>query len=315
MAHDATRRSVPRNPVRRMALIARFKAAPPVLRGALWMVCSAGCFTCMTTLIRLMAGEIHPFQNGFVRVVVNLLLILPFAFRTGRTVFYTTNHKAYALRGFIGFTFVLTYFPGAQMISVPESQALAFTSPLWATVLAVIFLGERLRLRRTIAVLVGFAGALVILRPGFNEFSLGAILVLIAAMANASSNVIVRHTTQSDHPDKVVLFLMLWVTPLMAVPAAFVWQSATWEQWAYMIGIGAFATLNQRLLSRAFQAAPATAILPFDFFRLPFAAILGYAVFAALPDGWVWLGGAIIFGSSVYVAHREAVAHRRRARS
>jgi drug/metabolite transporter (DMT)-like permease len=296
-----------------MALTERFKAAPPVVRGAFWMLCSAVCFTSMTTLIRLMAGEVHPFQIGFVRVAVNLILILPFAIRAGREVLYTRNHKAYALRGFIGFLFVMTYFPGAQMISVPESQALVFTSPLWGTVLAVIFLGEALRLRRTLALLAGFTGALIIIRPGFAEIGLGTVLVLIAAFANGVSNVIVRHTTQSDHPDKVVLFLMLWVLPLMAVPAAFVWQSATLEQWAYMIGIGVFATFNQRLLSRAFQAAPATVVLPFDFFRLPFAALLGFFFFAALPDGWVWLGGAIIFGSSIYIAHRESRAHRQRA--
>jgi drug/metabolite transporter (DMT)-like permease len=295
-----------------MTVESRFTAAPPVVRGAFWMICAAASFTIMTALVRKMAGEIHPFEIGFVRVVTNLVLMLPFAFRARSGLFQSTNHKAYALRGVIGFAFVMTYFPGAGMISVPESQALIFTSPLWATLLAVLFLGEVLRLRRTLALLVGFAGALIILRPGFAEISLGAILVLIAALANASSNVIVRHTTQSDHPDKVVLFLMLYVTPMMAIPAFLVWETPTWEQLAYMIAIGVFATFNQRFLSRAFQAAPATAVLPFDFFRLPFAALIGYLVFAELPDGWVWIGGGVIFASSVYIAHREAVAHRRR---
>jgi drug/metabolite transporter (DMT)-like permease len=227
-------------------------------------------------------------------------------------VLRTPNHRIYAMRGLVGFTFLLTFFPGATLIPISDAQALLFTSPLFATVLAVIFLGERLRARRVGALAAGFAGALVILRPGIAEVSTGAILVLIAAMANATSNVIVRHTTRSDHPDMAVLYLMLYVTPLILGPALFVWKTPTPVQALLMIGVGVFATLNQRCLSRAFHAAEATAVLPFDFARLPFAAVIGGIAFAEFPDIWVWAGGAIIFSASIYLAHREAVARRSR---
>ena len=102
------------------------------------------------------------------------------------------------------------------------------------------------------------------------------------------------------------------VTPVMFVPALFVWTWPTLDQLLLLFGVGVFATLNQRFLSRAFAATDATAVLPFDFARLPFAAIIGFLVFAELPEIWVWLGGAVIFGSSVYIAHSEARTVRQR---
>ena len=114
----------------------------------------------------------------------------------------------------------------------------------------------------------------------------------------------------TDHPDQAVLYLSLFVTPLMLLPALYVWITPNWTQLALMVAIGALATINQRCISRAFASADATAVLPFDFARLPFAAVIGFLVFAELPDLWVWVGGGVIFASSVYIAHREAIAAR-----
>ena len=179
-------------------------------------------------------------------------------------------------------------------------------------------LGEVIRVRRVIALVVGLTGALIILRPGFNEFSIGAGLVLLGALANATSNIIVKFKTRTDHPDTVVFYLALYVTPLILIPALFVWQWPNAEQLMWLVAIGFCATLNQRFLSRAFAAADAgrdvvlvsdaTVVLPFDFVRLPFAAAFGFAVFTEIPDVWVWVGGSVIFGASIYLAHREAVA-------
>lgn len=272
------------------------------------MMAGAFSFTLMTTLIREVAQDIHPFQVAMFRVVVNLILIVPFAIRTGRSIWKTDNHKVYAVRGITGLIFLTSYFTGAAMLPVSDSQALIFTAPLFATVLVVIFLGERLHARRIMALIVGFCGALIILRPGMDAANIGALLVLIGALANAASHVCVKHATGSDHPDKVVFYLMIWVTPMMIIPAALVWQTPDAMQVLLMVGVGIFATLNQRCISRAFAAADATAVLPFDFARLPFAALIGWLVFAEVPDIWVWIGGGVIFASSVYIAYREARA-------
>lgn len=281
---------------------------PSSIRGGLWMMASALSFTIMTALIREVAQEIHPFEIGLFRVVTNLLLMLPFAFRTGRAIWVSDNHKVYVFRGFSGTAFLLCYFSGAALIPVSDSQALIFVTPLFAALMAVLVLRERMRARRIMALIVGFLGALIILRPGFAEINIGSVLVFLSAIFLAASLVTVRHTTRTDHPDTAVFYLMLYMTPLVAIPALFVWTPPTLAQAAWMVAIGFFATLNQRFFSRAFAAAETMAVMPFDFSRLPFAAIIGWIVFAELPDIWVWVGGAIIFGASLYIAHREMVA-------
>ncbi len=285
---------------------------PAGIRGGLWMASAAGSFTIMTALIREVATDVHPIEIAFFRTLTNLLLMMPYVIRTRGVGLKTNNHKIFAFRGLCGFTFLMTYFQGAALIPVDLSQALIFTSPLWGTLLAVFFLGETVRAPRVLALITGFAGALVILRPGVAEVSLGALLVLAGALANATSNTIVKFATRSDHPDTVVFYLMVYVTPMTFVPALFVWTWPTLGQLLLLLGVGVFATLNQRFLSRAFATADATIVLPFGFTRLPFAAIIGFLVFAELPDIWVWVGGTIIFAASVYITHHEIRAARRR---
>ena len=277
------------------------------------MMSAAFVFTVMTALIRITAESIHPVEIAFFRAITNLVLMVPFVLATGRRLLRTTNHRIYMFRGVVGFTFMMTFFPGAAMIPIADSQTLIFTAPLWATVMAIAFLGERLYRHRAIALAVGLAGAMIILRPGFETASLGAALVFVAALCNATSHVIVTYTTRSDHPDFAVFYLALYATPLAFIATLFVWTTPDLGELALLVAIGACATLNQRFLSRAFATADATAVLPFDFARLPFAGVIGFVVLAELPDIWVWIGGAVIFGASVYLARREAFLVRRKS--
>lgn len=270
------------------------------------MTAAAIAFTVMTTLIRETAKSVHPFEIAFFRALVNFVLMIPFALRAGATGLKTNNHKAFALRGVCGLVFLMSYFSGAALIPVAESQALSFSSPLWGSLLAVLFLSERVTRTRAFALTAGFVGVLIILRPGVVQVSAGALLVLTGALAAAASNTIVKFTTRTDHPDAVVFYQMVYVTPLIFVPALWEWIWPTLEQLLLMFGVGFFATLNQRFLSRAYAAADATAVLPFEFTRLPFAAVIGYLAFRELPDIWAWIGGAAIFGASLYMVQREA---------
>lgn len=284
------------------------KNLPAAIRGGLWMTAAAAAFTVMTAFIRETAKTVHPFEIAFFRALVNLVLMLPFAIRVGSAGLKTTNHKAFALRGVCGVVFLMTYFSGAALIPVAESQALTFTSPLWGALLAVVFLAERVTAARALALFAGFAGVLIILRPGIVQVSIGALLVLAGALAAAASNTIVKFTTRRDHPDAIVFYQMVYVTPLIFVPALSVWTWPNFEQLLLMFAVGFFATLNQRFLSRAYAAADATAVVPFEFARLPFAAVIGFMTFGELPDIWAWLGGAVIFGASLYMVRRETHA-------
>jgi len=280
----------------------RFGALPGTARGAVWMSVAGLSFAGMAVMIRVLADDLPPLEIGFFRAFIALLLMTPYALRAGLGIWRTGNHKALAARGCSGAIFVMFFFSGVALIDVADAQALTFTTPLFGMMLAMLFLGERFRVNRVVALGVGFAGALIIIRPGFQTVSVGAVLVLISALAAAGSGTLLKFVTRKNPPDKVVFFHSLYMTPITLVGALFDWQWPTLWQLVLLIVMAALATLNQRLLSRAFAAADATAMFPFLFMRLPFGAALGFMVFHELPGIWVWLGGAVIFGAAFYLA-------------
>ena len=263
-------------------------------------------FAGMAVMIRILADHVPPLEIGFFRSFFALLLMLPYALRTGPSIWRSRNHKAYAARGTTGAIFVMCFFPGVALMEIADAQALTFTTPLFGMMLAMLFLGEGFRLDRILALCIGFVGALIIIRPGFQSVSIGAMLVLVSALSAAGSGTLTKIITRSDAPDKVVFFHALYMTPITFGGALFVWQWPTAPQLVLLILTAVLATLNQRFLSRAFAAADATVIFPLLFMRLPFGALLGFAAFQEVPGIWVWIGGAVIFGAALYLSGDSA---------
>lgn len=283
-------------------LLAKFETLPGPLRGAVWASLAGLAFAAMAVMIRVIADGLPPLEIGFFRSFIALLLMTPYAVRTGPGVWRSVNHKAFAARGLTGGTFVMFFFSGVALMPVADAQALTFTTPLFGMVLAMLFLGERFRLNRVVTLAVGFAGALIIIRPGFETVSIGAVLVLLSALSAAGSGTLLKYITRSDPPDKVVFFHALYMTPVTLIGALTDWQWPTLWQLVLLGVMAALATVNQQCLSRAFAAADATAVFPFVFMRLPFGAAMGFVFFQELPGVWVWAGGAIIFGAAFYLA-------------
>ena len=152
----------------------------------------------------------------------------------------------------------------------------------------------------------GLMGALVILRPGVVELSLGSWLAVASAIAMGISSVFIKRLADGDNPDKVVFISSMFQTPLTLLPALYVWQWPEPGLWPYLIAMGPVATLGHVTLTRAFAAADASFTMTFDFARLPFAVAFGYAVFGEIIDAWTWIGAAIIFAASMFIIHREA---------
>ena len=280
----------------------RFGALPGTARGAIWMTLGALSFAGMAVMIRVIAVDLPPLEIGFFRSFFAFLLMIPYAVRIGPSVWHTENHKAFLARGTTGSIFVMLFFSGVALIEVADAQALTFTTPLFGMMLATLFLGETFRLNRIVALVVGFSGALIIIRPGFQSVSIGALLVLLSALTAAGSGTLLKYITRSDPPDKVVFFHGLYMTPPTLIAALFDWHWPSLWQLFLLIVMAALATLNQRCLARAFAAADATAVFPFTFMRLPFGAALGFVFFTEIPDFWVWIGGAVIFGAAFYLA-------------
>ncbi len=293
----------------RLTLLAQ---QPAAVRGALWMVLACACFSSMNGMVRYLSVELEPMVIVFFRCLFGTIAIAPWLAHAGLSSLRTSRPLIQGARAIIAVVAMAAWFYGLSLMPLAEAIALSFTMPLFASIAAVVFLGEVMRARRWSATVIGFVGAMIILRPGFAELTLATGLILGAAVLMSITQTMVKMLTATEHPNAIVFWLAFLLTPLSLVPALVVWQTPTLGQLAWLLGLGALATLAHQSLTRALAASDATAVLPLDFMRLPFAAAIGYFAFAEVPDLWTWTGAAVIVLSSVYISHREARLRRAR---
>lgn len=280
-------------------------------RGALWMVFSCATFACMAAIIRHLSAELSPLEIVFFRNLFGLLVLLPWLAREGLGGVRTRKLPLYVARSIVGLTAMFAWFSALGMMPLADAVALNFTVPLFAIIASILLLHERVGIHRWSATLVGFAGTVVILRPGVTEFSLGAAFALGSAAGFALSMALIKILSRTESPATIVFYQGLIMTPLSLIPALLVWQTPSWVELAWLLGLGALATAAHLGLARAFSIAEASSIVPIDFVRLPFAAAFGYFLFGEAVDLWTWVGAAIIIASTVYIARRESLKGRR----
>ncbi len=272
------------------------------------MTSAALCFSVMNVLVRLAADELEPMLIAFFRNFFALLLMLPWLARAGLGGLRTKRIKLHLVRAFFALLTMVTWFSALAFLPLGEAVALNFTVPLFATAGAAIFLGEAVRARRWSATAVGFLGVLIVLRPGFAELTPAMALPILAAVCMASASLVVKSLSRTDRASTIVLYMHLFLTPLSLIPALFVWQWPSWEILIYLVGLGGAGALAHLFLTLALAKADASAIMPYDYARLPFVAVLAFFTFGEVPDIWTWVGAAVIAGSSIYIARREARA-------
>jgi len=276
------------------------------MRGAAFMIVSAMNYALMAGTIRHLADRLHPFEVAFFRNLFSLIFMAPWVLRMGLAGLRTSSIRKYALRGLTAIVAMLCWFYGLAMMPIAEATALSFTAPIFASIGAILFLGERMGVRRWSAIVVGFAGAMIVLRPGVTAISLPALVVLGGSAAVAGSIIMVKILSRTEPTSLIVAYMGIYLVPMSLIPAVFVWTTPTGTEWLWLIFIGGVATLAQLAVTSAYAAADATVILPFDYTRLLFAAMVGYFAFGEMPDAWTWVGAAIIAASAIYIARREA---------
>lgn len=266
-----------------------------------------GLFFALTSLcVRHLSETLPPIQIAFFRNVLGLILIVPLLLKDGTRLLKTSRPGMHLLRSTSGLIAMYAMFTAISLLPLAESTALTFTSPLFATMGAALFLGEVVGKRRWSATVVGFLGAMIILRPGIAAISPAALIALVAAVFIASSMLMVKSLSRTENPTTIV-FYMTSIMAVMSLPAAlYIWVPPTPESWPWLIALGLIATSSQLMMARAFRAAEASVVLPFDFSRLIFASIVGYLYFGEIPDLWTWVGAGVIFASTLYIAQREA---------
>jgi len=284
----------------------RFDGLPPITRAACWVVISGFCATFMNVIVREAARELHPFEITFFRCLFGFVVLIPWIVRIGPSALRTRKKLYYTLRGFVSLVSMLAWFYGITLVPLATATALNFTSPLFATLGAALVLHETVRMRRWSALVVGFIGVIVILRPGVEALDPYALLIVFSAMTGGMNVVTVKFLARTESPTAIVTYLMLFLTPLSLIPALFVWQWPSLVAIAWLVVLGGLGTLSHLSMIRGYGLVDASACAPFEFLRLPFAAFLGYALFSEVTDLWTWIGAVAIAVSAIYVARREA---------
>ncbi len=277
------------------------------LRGIFWMVMATLVSAASGATVRKLSVDMGTMELVFFQTLMVIVVMLPWLMRQS-TESITASCRVWPLYlaraglGLLGITFA-TY--GFGHIPIADVFALQFTTPLFTILLAMLVLRERVGLRGWIAVLVGFSGALIILRPGLIAVSLGSLAALGSAIFAGSANTAIRVLRRTESPYAITAYANILMLPVALVGALFAWTTPQWHHLPWIIALGVFNALNQICLARAIGAADARVVQPFNFLRLPWSVAFGYMLFAELPDAWTWLGAAVIFAGSYEVLRRE----------
>jgi len=272
---------------------------------ALLMLGMALCYAITANLARLMAEELNAPMIALLRNGFGLIPLLPMLLRSGVAILRTDRPGLHMLRSAFNLAFMLAWFWALPHIVLADGVALMFTGPLFGALGAVLLLGERLGPRRAGALAIGFAGALLIIRPTFDQANLALLAVLAAAAGWAAMGLCNKLLTRTDGTEQIVALNVLMVLPFSFVLALLDWQWPSLAMWLLGAAHGVLSTLAHICMARAFSHADASFCMPFDFARLPFAAAIAYPLFGQLPDLWTVVGATVIFSATLYVTLRE----------
>ncbi|WP_232315207.1 DMT family transporter [Oceanibaculum pacificum] len=279
---------------------------PAPMRGALMMLVATAAFACMHASIRAASTGLHPFEIAFFRNFFALFFLLPVLMRTGFGVLRTQRLGLYVLRGTLNTAAMLAFFFALSITPLVQVTALSFTAPLFATLGAALILGEMVRGRRWAAILIGFAGTLVILRPGLVALDTGSMLVIGSSAMWALAILCIKKLSATETSVAITVYMALVMAPLTGLAALPFWQWPSGEQYLMLGFIALLGTIAQTCMNQALHEADASAVLPFDFAKLIWTSILGYVLFFEIPDLWTYVGGAMIFGAATYIGIRES---------
>lgn len=283
----------------------RVLALPDNVRGALWVMVGCVMFSAMMTLVKGLGGTFDSFQLAFFRALFGLFAIVPFVLRLGPGVLRTRRFGMHLLRGMLGASAMLCGFYAITHLSLADAVSISYARALFLIPLAVLFLGEVVRMRRWTATAIGFVGVIVMLRPG-GEAEAATFVALAGALLVAVVTILIKKLAATERPETLLFYFGVISSSVALVPALMVWESPTYDELALLMLIGACGASGQYCMIRGFKIGEATALLPFDYTRLVFAGVIGYFVFFELPDAWTVTGAAIIVGSTLYIGLREA---------
>ena len=284
---------------------------PPALQGIAYMLLATVLFALLWVLIRIASETLNPFLVVFYRTLFGLVFMGPALYRQRTTLFAGGRSGLYLVRAAIGLLAMYANFYAVAHAPLADVVAISYASPLFATVVAVLALGEVIRARRVTALAIGFVGVLLVLRPGMQALAPGHYAALAGAVSVAASLATIKMLTGTDRPERIVGYTFLLMLPITFAVALLVWVWPSPRELGLLIVIGVSANIAHMALTRAFTVAEVSAVMPFDFVRLVIAGSFGALLFGEALEWETVVGAGVILLSSVYLAHREAVLARR----
>ena len=285
------------------------------LLGCLWMVAGGLLFVAVTVLVRHLGSDMAAVQAAFIRYLIGLLLVLPMLWRMRRRLRRAQGMRFYFWRGIVHGGAVMLWFFAMARIPLAEVTAIGFSTPVFTAIGAVLIFGEKIRLRRMLAIGAGFVGTLIILRPGFQAIAPGSLAQLAAALLFAGSFLLAKRLTRDEPSGDILVMLTLFCTLALLPGAIYYWREPTWTEVGWLALVAVFATAGHYALTRAIAHAPLTVTQPLSFLQLVWAVLFGYWLFDEVPDVWVIAGAALIVAAISYLTQREAAAARVRVRA
>jgi drug/metabolite transporter (DMT)-like permease len=286
------------------------KRSDPIA-AVMWVTIAMALFAGLAVFARMaMNAGLHPFVVVFLRNLFAVAMLLPLLVWRGSSLVRSPQIGLYGFRVAISFLSMLAWFYAISLIPIGEVMAIGFLAPLFGTLGAIFLLGEKVRMRRWGALLIGFAGAMIILRPGGAPLGLGQICAVLSAVLTGVTAVLIKQLTSRDDPDKIVFLTNVMLLPLSLLPALLVWNWPTLAMLPPLLGMGVCAVVGHVALVRGYAATDASLAQTFEFSRLPFTVAIAYVAFGETIDIWTWIGALIIFASAVYITRREAQLRR-----
>ena len=261
----------------------------------------------MVTGVKFLSNNLHSFVIAFFRCLSGLLILLPFITKNNFEILKTKNLKTHFLRSFFNGVSMLTWFSAIGLMHLEKATALGFTTPLFATILAVIILKEVIKIHRTLAVIIGFLGILIIIRPGYIDIDTGTYLMIIASMSWAFVLIIIKQLSKTDSNLTIIFYMLLIMTPTTLLFAIPYWQKPTIIELLIFFGMGAGGLISHLCLVQSLKIADTTMVMPFQYLKLIWASVIGYILFFEKPDIWTWIGGTIVFLAVIYITYRESI--------
>ena len=261
----------------------------------------------MDGFAKYLSSDLPILQITWARYFFTVIFILPVMFLFKKNLVWTVKPKLQFLRGLILLTANICFFYSISVISLAKALTLAFIAPLIVTAFSPFYLNERVGIKRWTAVIIGFIGSLVVIRPGFLEFNLASLSALGTGVLYGFYLIITRKLSSSDNPLLTLLLTGVVGAIIISTVMPFVWVKPSFNQWSIMAAIGIFACIGHLLLIMSLKYAHASKLAPLSYFEIITNIIIGFYFFDDFPDNWTFLGLFIIILSGIYISRRDNV--------